>query len=123
MILSPWQNGHALGEAPNRRYVMVKYHASGAGPSNHQGARKKGKAMSYRILSRRSVMEGLAAGSLMLPPAAGHAAGKAETAVPPSVVTSPPRQWGTDAPPDVFPDPDVLPLDDSFNRLLCAIRR
>jgi gluconolactonase len=46
------------------------------------------------------------------------AAGKAETAVPPSVVTQPPRQWGKDAPPDVFPDPDVLPLDDSFNRFV-----
>ena len=37
------------------------------------------------------------------------AAVKAETAVPPSVITQPPRQWGKDAAPDVFPDPDVLP--------------
>ena len=46
------------------------------------------------------------------------AAVKAETAVPPSVITQPPRQWGKDAAPDVFPDPDVLPIDDSFNRLI-----
>ena len=46
------------------------------------------------------------------------AAVKAETAVPPSVITQPPRQWGKDAPPDVFPDPDVLPIDDNFNRLI-----
>ena len=46
------------------------------------------------------------------------AAVKAETAVPPSVITQPPRQWGKDAAPDVFPDPDVLPIDDGFNRLI-----
>jgi len=46
------------------------------------------------------------------------AAVKAETAVPPSVITQPPRQWGKDAAPDVFPDPDVLPIDDNFNRLI-----
>ena len=69
-----------------------------------------------RQINRRGV---LAAGSLVLaaPPFA-RAAGKAETAVPPSVITQPARLWGKDAPPDVFPDPDVLSVDPSFNRLI-----
>ena len=73
------------------------------------------------IFNRRGLLTrglGLSAGALALKPTALLAAAKAETAVPPSVVTMPPRQWGGDAPPDVFPDPDVLPLDPSFNRLI-----
>src|SRR5436190_18406 len=54
----------------------------------------------------------------VLPVHAVWAQNKAQTAIPPSVITTPPRQWGPDAPPDIFPDPDVLPLDDSFNRLI-----
>jgi len=71
-----------------------------------------------RIIDRRMLTKGLGltAGALLLEPAA--AADKAHTAVPPSVVTMPPRQWGKDAPPDVFPDPDVLAVDQSFNRLI-----
>src|ERR1043165_8343096 len=60
----------------------------------------------------------LAAAAVALKPAALRAAEKAVTAVAPSIVTMPPRQWGKDAPPDIFPDPDVLPLDESFNRLI-----
>jgi gluconolactonase len=46
--------------------------------------------------------------------------------IPPSVVTQPPRQWGPNAQPNVYPDPDILILDSSFSRYLvglCAIRR
>ena len=73
-----------------------------------------------RIINRRALTKGLglATGALMLEPSALRAAGKAETAVPPSVVTVPPRRWGKDAPPNVFPDPDVLAVDQSFNRLI-----
>ncbi len=72
-----------------------------------------------RLVNRRmAVTLGLSAGAMILKPGAGLAAVKPETAVPPSVVTMLPRQWGKDAPPDVFPDPDVLPLDESFNRLI-----
>jgi gluconolactonase len=36
---------------------------------------------------------------------------------PPSVISQPPRLWGDGAPPDVLPDPDVIVIDPSFNRL------
>ena len=71
------------------------------------------------LVDRRGLLaQGFSASAVMLEPSALLAADKAQTAVPPSVVTMPPRQWGKDAPPDVFPDPDVLPLDESFNRLI-----
>jgi gluconolactonase len=34
-----------------------------------------------------------------------------QTATPPSVITKPPRQWGPDAPPTIYSDPDVIVLD------------
>ncbi len=74
-----------------------------------------------RIVNRRKAIThavGLSAAAMALKPGTVLAAGKPEIAIPPSVVTMPPRQWGREAPPDVFPDPDVLPLDDSFNRLI-----
>ncbi len=37
---------------------------------------------------------------------------------PPSTVTNPPRQWGLDAPPNVYPDPDVLIVTPAFRDLL-----
>ena len=33
---------------------------------------------------------------------------------PPSVVSDPPRQWGPDAPPTIYPDPDIIVVDPSF---------
>jgi gluconolactonase len=36
---------------------------------------------------------------------------------PPSTITNPPREFGPNAPPTTYPDPDVLVLDPSFNRL------
>jgi gluconolactonase len=71
------------------------------------------------VLNRRNaVTGGLCVGSGLLRPGIALAADRPVTATPPSVVTMPPRQWGKDAAPDVFPDPDVLPVDDSFNRLI-----
>src|SRR3954467_5598912 len=67
-------------------------------------------------INRRHVIAGGCSALPLISAARVLAAVKAETAVPPSVVTQPPRQWGKVAPPDVFPDPDVLPIDDSFNR-------
>ncbi|HEY8292471.1 MAG TPA: hypothetical protein VIG44_08280, partial [Thermomicrobiales bacterium] len=32
---------------------------------------------------------------------------------PPSVITNPPRQWGPDAPPTIYPDPDIITVDPS----------
>ena len=41
----------------------------------------------------------------------------AATGTPPSVITNPPRQWGRHAPPSIYPDPDVIVIDPSFNAL------
>jgi gluconolactonase len=72
-------------------------------------------------LSRRTMLAGAAA----LAPASAFAQ------TPPrytqaSVISNPPRQWGPDAPPVMFPDPDVLVVDPSFDSLrigLSAIHR
>ncbi len=37
---------------------------------------------------------------------------------PPSTITNPPRQWGPDAPPNVYPDPDVITITPAFRDLL-----
>src|SRR4051794_15714791 len=46
---------------------------------------------------------------------------QAASPTPPSVVTSPPRQWGRHSPPEIYPDPDILIIDPSFNDLLLGI--
>ena len=74
--------------------------------------------MLNRLDRRRAVTGGACLGAGLLAAGTVRAAGKPELGTPPSVVTQPPRQWGKDAPPDVFPDPDVVPIDDSFNRLI-----
>jgi gluconolactonase len=33
---------------------------------------------------------------------------------PPSVMSTPPRQWGPNAPPEKYPDEDVIVIDPSF---------
>ena len=71
-----------------------------------------------RPINRRKLIAGGCSALPLITAPGVLAAVKAETAVPPSVITQPPRQWGRDAPPNVFPDPDVLPIDDSFNRLI-----
>jgi gluconolactonase len=38
-------------------------------------------------------------------------------AVPPATTTTPPRQWGPDAQPNIYPDPDIVVVDPSFNNL------
>ncbi len=40
---------------------------------------------------------------------------------PPTVVSQPPRQWGRFAPPQIYPDPDVLIVDPSFNQYLLGL--
>ncbi|HEY0422136.1 MAG TPA: SMP-30/gluconolactonase/LRE family protein, partial [Rhodopila sp.] len=49
--------------------------------------------------------------------AAALATGRAAIAqqpAPPSVITSAPRAWGRDAPPAMYPDPDVIVVDPAF---------
>jgi gluconolactonase len=36
---------------------------------------------------------------------------------PATVISNPPRMWGDGAPPNIFPDPDMLVIDPAFNRL------
>ncbi len=38
--------------------------------------------------------------------------------IPPSTITLPPRQWGPDAPPSSYPDPDIVVVDPQFNSLI-----
>jgi gluconolactonase len=75
-------------------------------------------------LSRRAFGAGAAA---LLPTAAFAADAAAPVfGTSPSVVSNPPRQWGADAPPMMYPDPDIITLDPSFRQLtlgLVAIHR
>jgi gluconolactonase len=41
-------------------------------------------------------------------------AGWAQPATPPSVISTPPRAWGRDAPPEIYPDPDIVVADPAF---------
>jgi gluconolactonase len=49
--------------------------------------------------------------------AGGTAQAQQATGIPPSTVTSPPREWGPHAPPAIYPDPDVIVVDPAFNAL------
>jgi gluconolactonase len=75
------------------------------------------------IITRRSFVAGISAlaPSLALAQAARPILGAA-----PSVVSQPPRQWGDSAPPDYYPDPDILIIDRSFSEYVyqwAGIRR
>jgi gluconolactonase len=69
--------------------------------------------------SRRSVVRGIAGtiGAAVLAPAAKAQQPTAALGTPPSVITTPPRQWGRYAPPDTYPDPDVIVIDPAFAAL------
>jgi gluconolactonase len=61
---------------------------------------------------------GVGAGALAIGARAALAQEDMGPAAPPSTVTSPPRQFGPDAPPNVyFWDPDVIAVDPAFNGL------
>lgn len=70
-------------------------------------------------LSRRRLIQA-GAGWAALSPAWGMAQ-PAASPVPPSVVTNPPRQWQPGAPPTIYPDPDIIVMDPSFNDYLLGI--
>src|SRR5215470_10005311 len=65
-------------------------------------------------LSRRTLVGGIAAGAAIA--GSRGALAQAERGVPPSVVTSPPRQFGPHAPPDVYLDPDIVVVDPLFTQ-------
>src|SRR5436309_1480421 len=68
-------------------------------------------------LSRRTLFK--AAGLVAV--SRGAALAKAPSpklGTPPTVITTPPREWGPNAPPNVYgPDPDIITIDPSFNSL------
>ena len=70
--------------------------------------------LTRRALIGASVAMPFAARPLFAQPAAA-------TATPPSVITNPPRQWGRFAPPEIYPDPDIIVVDPSFNDSLLGI--
>ena len=41
-----------------------------------------------------------------------------QVGAPPTTVSSPPRQWGPDAPPNIYPDPDLVVIEPEFRRLI-----
>src|SRR4029077_10178472 len=65
-------------------------------------------------LSRRTLVAAFAAGAAVAGSRAAVA--QAEKGVPPTVVTSPPRQFGPHAPPDVYLDPDIIIVDPLFTQ-------
>jgi gluconolactonase len=62
-----------------------------------------------------------AAGAAAIAPMASAQQGNANLGTPPSVITNPPRQWGRHAPPEIYPDPDIIVIDPSFRSLLLGI--
>src|SRR5437773_11263925 len=71
-----------------------------------------------KMMSRRTMMKamGAAAGAAVVVP--GVALAQGTPAEPPSTVTTPPRDFGPNAPPNVyFTDPDVITIDPMFNGL------
>jgi gluconolactonase len=76
-------------------------------------------------MARRRVLQGAAGLSFatVTAPIAALAQpnASASRATPPSVITTPPRQWGRGAQPDIFPDPDIIVVDDAFKQYLLGI--
>ncbi|HSZ90114.1 MAG TPA: SMP-30/gluconolactonase/LRE family protein [Acetobacteraceae bacterium] len=66
--------------------------------------------------TRRAFVGGIGASAVM-PFAAVAQQPTAATGTPPSVISNPPRQWGWRAPPNIYPDPDVIVIDPSFAAL------
>src|SRR5262245_24275097 len=70
------------------------------------------------MLSRRTTLVGAIAAGAAVAGSRGAMA-QAERGVPPSVVTSPPREWGANAPPNVYGfDPDIVIVDPLFTQYI-----
>jgi gluconolactonase len=65
--------------------------------------------------SRRRFVQ-MTAGSLGTAAFVRRVGAQQAAAIPPSTVTSPPREWGRGAPPEIYPDPDVIVVDPAFAR-------
>lgn len=74
--------------------------------------------ISSRGVSRRTLVAGIAAGAGVVALGSRNAVAEGGPVAPPSTITSPPRDFGPNAPPNVyFTDPDVLTVDPSFDGL------
>jgi len=81
---------------------------------------KGGNNMNRNTGASRPVVRGLVGtvGAAALAPIAAMAQQPtAATGAPPTVISNPPRQWGHHAPPNIYPDPDVIVIDPSFAAL------
>src|SRR5437667_10202457 len=71
-----------------------------------------------RLIARRAILKaiGAAGGALMASRSEAAAAQQVGAQTPPSTVTTPPRDFGPNAPPTTyFTDPDILSIDPLFN--------
>src|SRR5881394_619479 len=89
--------------------------------SPHQAA-LSGRIMDMRcsrrdLLSRLGGAAGIAALASRRASEQEHAAQASPRSAPPSVLSTPPRDFTPVAPPVTYPDPDVLTIDPSFNAL------
>ena len=78
--------------------------------------------MPYRV-TRRGFVAGVGA---LAPSWLWAEAARPTLGTPPTVISQPPRQWGDGAPPEFYPDPDIVVIDPSFSQYLnrwAAIRR
>ena len=71
-----------------------------------------------KALSRRGMLVSAAA---VAPTLAFGQEAKPQFGTPPSVITQPPRQWGRFAPPEIYPDPDIVVVDNSFKQYLLGL--
>ncbi|HET8997285.1 MAG TPA: SMP-30/gluconolactonase/LRE family protein [Acetobacteraceae bacterium] len=70
------------------------------------------------VVTRRAAIMG---GAALIPSVAFGQNVRPQLATPPSVISNPPRQWGRYAPPDIYPDPDILVIDNSFKRYVVGL--
>ncbi len=68
-------------------------------------------------LSRRTLLGSAAAAAAV--PAFGQE--KPALGTPPTVISTPPRRWDAGAPPQIYPDPDVIVVDPAFKRYLVGL--
>jgi gluconolactonase len=71
-----------------------------------------------RGLPRRAIITGAATVAAF----GAKAQTRSDTAATPSsVITNPPRKWGPEAQPNIYPDPDIIVIDPAFNQYLLGI--
>jgi gluconolactonase len=85
-----------------------------AGHNRAESTDREG-TMTRASLSRRGVLAG-AAGAAALATRPGFAQDNANLGAPATVISNPPRDWRPGHP-SIYPDPDVIVIDPSFNQL------